>query len=344
MSAPPAKLSAYAKRNDTSSVVPLEEDSDSDFNPGAYVPDTPKGSRRQKRSRKFDQLLDSPRPSKRWRNETLSRVSGKCSRRQAETRSPAVPPRQNLLVQYFGDLGIKPAVESEEEREDADDEDEEGSEKNDEDEDNPPPMPRTLAIMYEKAKEKAAADAADDSATEYEEDSEDDSSPSQQTTAKRAATRKPTTAGPSPAKKPRFSHPDESTTEPEDDEPHWVIATPTSGLPRAGGPANKSASGSETEPESDPESISEDIETRPCFPLKQGQSCAEPLALDKAHKVPGSINTFLREYQRVGVRFFWERYKEDRGGLLGDDMGLERLYKLYRSSPPSCRSEVTAWT
>jgi SNF2 family DNA or RNA helicase len=38
--------------------------------------------------------------------------------------------------------------------------------------------------------------------------------------------------------------------------------------------------------------------------------------------VPGGINTFLREYQRDGVRFFWERWKEGRGGLLGDDMGL----------------------
>lgn len=38
--------------------------------------------------------------------------------------------------------------------------------------------------------------------------------------------------------------------------------------------------------------------------------------------VPASINTYLREYQREGVRFFWDLYKQGRGGLLGDDMGL----------------------
>jgi SNF2 family DNA or RNA helicase len=38
--------------------------------------------------------------------------------------------------------------------------------------------------------------------------------------------------------------------------------------------------------------------------------------------VPAAINTYLREYQREGVRFFWDLYDEGRGGLLGDDMGL----------------------
>jgi len=38
--------------------------------------------------------------------------------------------------------------------------------------------------------------------------------------------------------------------------------------------------------------------------------------------VPAAINTYLREYQRDGVRFFWNQYQQGRGGLLGDDMGL----------------------
>jgi hypothetical protein len=38
--------------------------------------------------------------------------------------------------------------------------------------------------------------------------------------------------------------------------------------------------------------------------------------------VPASINTYLREYQRDGIRFFWDKYQQERGGLLGDDMGL----------------------
>lgn len=44
--------------------------------------------------------------------------------------------------------------------------------------------------------------------------------------------------------------------------------------------------------------------------------------------VPAAINTYLREYQRDGVRFFWRQYKEGRGGLLGDDMGLVWLTLL----------------
>lgn len=50
----------------------------------------------------------------------------------------------------------------------------------------------------------------------------------------------------------------------------------------------------------------------------------EPLVLDSAKdiKVPSTLNVFLRDYQREGIRFFYDRYKENRGGLLGDDMGL----------------------
>jgi SNF2 family DNA or RNA helicase len=40
------------------------------------------------------------------------------------------------------------------------------------------------------------------------------------------------------------------------------------------------------------------------------------------HSVPASINRFLRDYQRDGVQFFYERWCEGRGGILGDDMGL----------------------
>jgi hypothetical protein len=53
-----------------------------------------------------------------------------------------------------------------------------------------------------------------------------------------------------------------------------------------------------------------------------------PLTLDAGASivVPGGINTYLREYQRDGVRFFFDRWKEGRGGLLGDDMGLVSVF------------------
>ena len=100
-------------------------------------------------------------------------------------------------------------------------------------------------------------------------------------------------------------------------------------------------SGSETEPEEDSDEVIEVrhcpsnlrtavltrplvqfMQPRPAFQRKPGQPFVGPLALDREHKVPARINMILREYQRDGVRFFWKRYKENKGGLLGDDMGL----------------------
>ncbi|KAI6118485.1 P-loop containing nucleoside triphosphate hydrolase protein [Pisolithus croceorrhizus] len=63
----------------------------------------------------------------------------------------------------------------------------------------------------------------------------------------------------------------------------------------------------------------------PGFPLAPGQLPLGPLMLDRAQgiMVPAAINTYLREYQRDGVRFFWGLYDQGKGGLLGDDMGLK---------------------
>jgi DNA excision repair protein ERCC-6-like 2 len=83
-------------------------------------------------------------------------------------------------------------------------------------------------------------------------------------------------------------------------------------------------SDSETEDEFDVTIKSEDLQSRPGFPLSASQTLLGPLILDaeKNVKVPGAINTYLRDYQREGVKFFWSQYQEKRGGLLGDDMGL----------------------
>ncbi|KAE8250681.1 hypothetical protein A4X13_0g4489 [Tilletia indica] len=42
----------------------------------------------------------------------------------------------------------------------------------------------------------------------------------------------------------------------------------------------------------------------------------------KVVQVPKTINRFLRDYQRDGIRFLYNCYSEGRGGILGDDMGL----------------------
>ncbi|DBA69980.1 TPA: hypothetical protein ACH3X2_012333 [Trebouxia sp. C0005] len=38
--------------------------------------------------------------------------------------------------------------------------------------------------------------------------------------------------------------------------------------------------------------------------------------------VPATINMYLRDYQRDGVRFLFRQYAQKQGGILGDDMGL----------------------
>lgn len=113
---------------------------------------------------------------------------------------------------------------------------------------------------------------------------------------------------------------------------------------------------SETEPDTESDDGDEDeydgggctgkkkkVNSRPTFPLAPDQTYLGPLVLSPSYahlsssspvpakparprpiQVPASINTHLRDYQRDGVRFFWERYQENRGGLLGDDMGLVR--------------------
>ena len=39
-----------------------------------------------------------------------------------------------------------------------------------------------------------------------------------------------------------------------------------------------------------------------------------------AFQVPASINCRLLEHQRVGVKFLYSLYKNNHGGILGDDM------------------------
>ena len=59
-------------------------------------------------------------------------------------------------------------------------------------------------------------------------------------------------------------------------------------------------------------------ESAPAFDPKAGSSQIKY----QTHSVPAPLNKFLRDYQRDGVQFFYERYCENRGGILGDDMGL----------------------
>uniref|UniRef100_A0A8B9HA46 Excision repair cross-complementation group 6-like 2 n=1 Tax=Astyanax mexicanus TaxID=7994 RepID=A0A8B9HA46_ASTMX len=56
---------------------------------------------------------------------------------------------------------------------------------------------------------------------------------------------------------------------------------------------------------------------------------SEPFILSKnGHQVPYTINRYLRDYQRDGVKFIYDRYMKSRGCILGDDMGLGKTVQV----------------
>ncbi|XP_007231662.3 DNA excision repair protein ERCC-6-like 2 [Astyanax mexicanus] len=56
---------------------------------------------------------------------------------------------------------------------------------------------------------------------------------------------------------------------------------------------------------------------------------SEPFVLSKnGHQVPYTINRYLRDYQRDGVKFIYDRYMKSRGCILGDDMGLGKTVQV----------------
>lgn len=57
----------------------------------------------------------------------------------------------------------------------------------------------------------------------------------------------------------------------------------------------------------------------------------DPLDLDI--KVPGPINRYLKEYQRDGVKFLYNKYVQGTGGVLGDDMGYVSVMKANGFRP-----------
>lgn len=47
-----------------------------------------------------------------------------------------------------------------------------------------------------------------------------------------------------------------------------------------------------------------------------------------SRQVPASINQYLRDYQRDGVLFLWQHFKENNGCILADDMGLGKTIQV----------------
>ncbi|KAF8064179.1 RAD26-like SNF2 family DNA-dependent ATPase [Lyophyllum atratum] len=309
----PAKESAYSKRNTASIPAPLDPDSDSDFAPGAYIPEPTKKRKRASAVastssgvRERGKRLDVGRPSKRKRGQG----------RPGELNEP------NPLLQYFAEENLDLCSESEgddDEPRAMDDDDDEEEEEEEEEEDQPIVL-KTLVGFVRDSKNNSPSPgsvnqaretiAGDDSATEPESDVE------------HSFPKMPALISCSlnPRKGAKVEKPgDESVTESDDDEPQFVGKT-----------RPLSAADSETESDSEYDLADPRLKPRPGFPLAPDQVPAGPLVLDEDKKisVPASINTYLRDYQRDGVQFLWRQYSEGRGGLLGDDMGLGKTIQV----------------
>lgn len=49
-------------------------------------------------------------------------------------------------------------------------------------------------------------------------------------------------------------------------------------------------------------------------------------------QVPAPLNQYLRDYQREGIQFLYDHYKEGEGAVLGDDMGLGKTVQVSNST------------
>ena len=84
-------------------------------------------------------------------------------------------------------------------------------------------------------------------------------------------------------------------------------------------------------------------EEKPLFPhgVTDPRMCV-PLELNHIDedKVPYTINRYLRDYQREGVRFIYNHYVHSKGCILGDDMGLGKTVQVKSTSDVILFSEL----
>ncbi|KAJ8590655.1 hypothetical protein M405DRAFT_932669, partial [Rhizopogon salebrosus TDB-379] len=318
-----AKSSMYVQRKLVSIPAPLDLDSDPEFNPGTFVYEPKKRSKRKSKAGGES----SPSSPRKRRSDVLGKFESISRSRKRRPMDPDAARQHNPLKEFFDDdLGLQSASDDE-----VDDENPEDGDSAEERESEPeqPIILKTMVAFMRESKESiplaqpghAKAPVDEDSATEPESEPE---------VAHRSAKRKSPASEQvlPPSKRIKTPCPvDDSETEPEsDEESQMTLKTPYQ--PNI---SQMEASDSETEPEDEDEMGSNStFNPRPGFPLAPGQTALGPMILDK-HKgimVPGSINTYLREYQREGVLFFWERYNKGHGGLLGDDMGLGKTIQV----------------
>ena len=73
---------------------------------------------------------------------------------------------------------------------------------------------------------------------------------------------------------------------------------------------------------------SDNVTERPCFDT-DAPAPKEDLLLASGGVIPAPIAQWLRNYQVEGVEYMHRLWKEGRGGILGDDMGLGSIPSFY---------------
>ncbi|KAJ6619061.1 P-loop containing nucleoside triphosphate hydrolase protein [Mycena sp. CBHHK59/15] len=319
------KVSAYTKRNTNSIAAPMEIDSDPDFNPGFIEPEKKTKKKRGKR-----------RPQ----NSGDSDDSGNPRKKKRKTRDGAEGPKRRLrgrpnesgpnpLLEFFANMDLHsdssedepgpmegPSLEAADDRSDAD----------------APERPDKFAAFARRSlpsPSKVPAASPGSGETTDEDSSNDD--------VFAAAPKRKTPPGPPKCSNANSATDSEATDSDSSASGSDVFikpvskAAPSEASPSKTAPPEPTPDDSETEPDSDFDGlVTPEQRPRPGFPVPPGQTLLGPMVLDvrQGIKVPAAINTYLREYQRDGVKFFWERYKEGRGGLLGDDMGLGKTIQV----------------
>ncbi|KAG6868651.1 hypothetical protein C0993_012456 [Termitomyces sp. T159_Od127] len=301
-----------------------EVDSDSDFNPGTYVPEPVKKRKRGSTSTAPTARQKGGSGSKRARSMDVTAMFEMIGdinllvlqRRRVDSNE------QNPLLQYFAEENLDLHSESEcsdDESDDMRDEREEDEDEDESDEDNPVPSKMLSSATRREPRIPPPPDPAnkrpninvqsedDNSVTESDSEAEDGLPLIPAHVVAQTVSKKPL------PDKNQVS--EESVTEPESDMEE---------LASTSGNTQDESSGSETESDEEYELGDLRLKPRPGFPLRGDQTLRGPLYLDAEKKVaiPAAINTYLRDYQRDGVQFFYRQYAEGRGGLLGDDMGL----------------------
>ncbi|XP_038137424.1 DNA excision repair protein ERCC-6-like 2 isoform X2 [Cyprinodon tularosa] len=91
------------------------------------------------------------------------------------------------------------------------------------------------------------------------------------------------------------------------------------------------------------------IQEKPVFPGSSTDPMLSiPLDLSNEDRVPYTINRYLRDYQREGIRFIYNNFMASTGCILGDDMGLGKTVQVFLIVAPlsvlyNWKDELNTW-